>query len=279
MPEPRNIILLTADSLRVDHLGCYVKGNQPSLSPNIDDLARRSVLFTDVYAQGPCTAFSLPAIFTGKYPCRLKAINRAISWEQPAGVVVEGTPTFVEMLRAGGYHTAAFHSNPLVSRLFGFEKGFDVFYDDVVASGRSLPARLKLNVARLQRVFRIDPYLSACALNAKVLAWLQTAPQPFFLWVHYMDTHGPYLARKVLKYVSRGERLWRKSRNSPGKITRRERTELLGNYRRQIAALDSELGRLWKAFEEKQLFENSLIVFSADHGEEFFEHGGYSHTH
>ncbi len=278
MPAPKNIILLTADSLRVDRLGCYAPSPKPSLTPNLDNLARRGILFTDVYAQGPYTAFSLPSIFTGKYPCRLRPMTRAIRWEQPTGVLVEGTPTFVEMLRAGGYHTAAFHSNPLVSRLFGFDKGFDVFYDDVLASSRSLPSKVKLNAARLQRIFRVDPYLGARALNAKVLRWLQTAPQPFFLWVHYMDTHGPYLARKVLKYVSRGERLWQKSKNSPTYITPAERAELLHNYHNQIEALDAELGQLWQAFADQGLFDSSLIIFSADHGEEFFEHGGYSHT-
>src|SRR2546425_10551128 len=161
MPAQKNIILLTADSLRVDRLGCYAPTPKPSLTPNLDNLARRGILFTDVYAQGPYTASSLPSIFTGKYPCRLRPMTRAIRWERPTGVLVEGTPTFVEMLRAGGYRTAAFHSNPLVSRLFGFDKGFDVFYDDVLASSRSLPSKVKLNAARLQRIFRVDPYLGA----------------------------------------------------------------------------------------------------------------------
>jgi arylsulfatase A-like enzyme len=274
-----NIILLTADSLRADRLGCYAPAHRPSLTPNIDNLARHGLRFTDVYAQGPYTAFSLPSIFTGKYPCRLKPMTQAIRWEKtPMGVLVEGTPTFVEMLRAHGYHTAAFHSNPLVSRPFGFDKGFDVFYDDVLASDSNISAKIKLNAARLQRIFRTDPYLGARALNAKVLGWLRTAPQPFFLWVHYMDTHGPYLTRKVLKYVSRGERLWRKSKNSPAHITPAEHAELLFNYHHQISTLDTELGCLWQAFEAEGLFDSSLLIFSADHGEEFLEHGGYSHT-
>ncbi|MEE8201848.1 MAG: sulfatase [Candidatus Acidoferrales bacterium] len=279
MSRKPNVVLVTVDSLRADHVGCSVGDAQPSLTPNLDALAAESRVFTQAFAQGPYTTFSLPSLFTGRYPCRLKPMGRALRWEQAAGVVVEGTPTLPERLRAAGYHTAGFHSNPLVSRLFGFDRGFDAFYDDVMFSERSLPSRLKLWAARLQRLFRVDPYLSARGLNTRVLAWLERAREPFFLWVHYMDTHGPYLARKVLKYVSKGERVWRKSVAAPERVTPREREFLRANYRRQIVRLDAELGRLWEVFDRKGLFDRSLVVVTADHGDEFYEHGGYSHSH
>lgn len=279
MARKLNVVLITVDSLRADHVGCYGPDRQPSLTPNLDAFAARSVVMTQAFAQGPYTTFSLPSLFTGRYPCRLKPMGWALRWQQPAGVLVDGVPTLTERLREAGYHTAGFHSNPLVSRLFGFHKGFDVFYDDVLLSNSTLPSKVRFWTARLHRVFRVDPYSPARALNARVLAWLAGARQPFFLWIHYMDTHGPYLSRKVLKYVSRGERLWRKSTVLPAQITPRQRELLRQNYHRQITSLDTELGRLWQAFDREELFDRSLVMVSADHGDEFFEHGGYSHSH
>lgn len=276
--EP-NVILLTADSLRADHVGCCARPGTQGLTPNLDGFAARSVTFTRAFAQGPYTGASLPPLFTGRYACRLKPVGRgqAINWAHAAGVVVDGARTVSEVLKAAGYHTAAFHSNPAVSRLFGFDKGFDVFHDDVLLSKNELPRKLKLWVARFQRIFRSNPYRSARAINRLVLEWLASAREPFFLWVHYMDTHGPYLSRKTLAYVSRGERVWRTSIRSPRKITPEQRGLLLRNYRRQIAYLDAELGTLLKAFHRKRLFERSLVMISADHGDEFFEHGLYGH--
>jgi Sulfatase len=168
---------------------------------------------------------------------------------------------------------------PAASRLFGFHKGFDVFYDDVLLGGSGLARNVKLGLARAQRVFRTDPYVSAQRLNALVMDWLSTAQQPFFLWIHYMDVHGPYLARKVLKYLSPGERVWRKSVAHPERITAAERGILLRNYHRQIELLDAELGRFLPSIESRAPAENRLTIITADHGDEFGEHGGHSHGH
>lgn len=277
MESRANIVLITADSLRADRLGCYSSAFCPSLTPNLDQLAKRSTVFTHAYAQGPYTTLSLPALFTGKYPAHLRPMGNGIHWDQPPGVVVRDSTTFVELLKSAGYHTAALHSNPLVSRLFHFDRGFDFFFDDVLLSHSPLPARLKLTAARLQRIVRVDPYMSAGELNGKVLEWLKTAVQPFFLWVHYMDTHGPYLARKTLKYLSRGERLWHKAVTAPEKVSPRQREALLQNYHRQIATVDKEVGRLLQALGQMQRLDSTLLIFSSDHGDEFLEHGGFSH--
>lgn len=277
-----NVVLITVDSLRADHVGCCAEDDDRSLTPNLDAFARQGAVFTRAFAQGPFTSFSVPSLFTARYPCHLPPMKWAMHWgggEHQAGRLVESVPTLPEMLRAAGYHTAAFHSNPLLSRLWGFQKGFDVFFDDVFLSDTTLPAKMKLWVARLQRIFRTDPCMNARNLHARVRAWVEEAPEPFFLWVHYMDVHGPYLSRKVLKYVSPGERLWRKSWVEPAAVTPDERETLRSRYRRQIAYLDAELGRFWELLDLRRLLDRTLLVITADHGDEFFEHGGYSHRH
>ncbi len=266
-----NLILLTIDSLSADHA---IADRMPVLHR----FARRCVSFSQAFSQGPFTAFSMPSLFTGRYPCRLAPMARGLSsanLEHQAGRVVRGTPTLAACLRDSGYHTAGFHSNPLLSRLFGFDQGFDYFYDDVFHVKSSWSQNIQLNISRAQRIWRTDPYLSARNLHKRVLAWLTTAPEPFFLWIHYMDAHGPYLARKVLRNVSRDERLWRRSLHHPERINASERERLHGNYCRQIQALDLEMNVLFQALDSR--LERSVVAITADHGEEFGEHGGYTH--
>jgi arylsulfatase A-like enzyme len=278
-PRP-NVILMTADSLRADHVGCYgAHEAKPSLTPHFDKLAARSALLLNAFSPGPYTAFVMPPLFTGRYPCRLKTMQKTLPLWGLHGTTVEGNVTLTEILQAAGYHTAGFHSNPLISRLSKFQKGFDVFFDDLWLGSSRLPHAVRRVTAQAYRFFRSQPCMSAAGLNERVKAWLERAPEPFFLFIHYMDTHGPYLQRKFLKAISPSERAWRRCSTAPEKITRRQHDRLVRNYRRQVAYLDEQWGNLWQLFENRELFDRSLLIVSADHGEEFREHNGYSHTY
>ncbi len=272
-----NVILMMGDSLRADHVGCYGLTTGPSRTPHFDNLAARSVLFLNAFSAGPYTAFAMPALFTGRYPCRLKMMEETLPFWRLHGATVEGTRTIAEVLQAEGYHTAAFHCNALLSRYFGFQKGFDVFYDDLLLGSPSLPKQLRRMAVHGYRLLRSAPHLSAKGLNEKVLAWLDHAQEPFFLLLQYMDTHGPYLQRKVLKYISPGERAWRVCNSEPERVTSRQHVRLVQNYRSQVSYLDSQWGQLWQELEARGLFDRSFLIVSADHGEEFRDHGGYSH--
>jgi len=268
-PAAQNVILLTVDSLRAD---CVEAG----LTPSLTRFAREAVVFSSAFSQGPYTNMSMPSLFTGRYPSQLAPIEVHGVY----GVSVRGTPTLATLLAAAGYHTLGFHSNPFLSRVFGFDRGFAEFYDDLLLDGARLPARWKLLLNRAHRLGRATPFLPAAALNRVVVAGLERAKEPFFLWVHYMDPHGPYAAGGWGPLGKlRAERLWRKATRRPEEISGPEHDELWAGYRQRIASLDEHLGALFAEFTRRGLWENSLVFVTADHGDEFGEHGGYTHTH
>lgn len=273
-PRRPNVILLTLDSLRAD---CVGGPPGQSLTPSLDRFAQSAAVFTNAFAQGPYTTMSMPSLFTGCYPSRLFPIEvREIYGVRPGTA-----PTMSEALAGAGYYTLGFHSNPFLSRVFGFDRGFVEFYDDLLFEGRPLPARWKLLLNRVHRLGRRSPYLPAAALNRKVRAGLERAQEPFFLWVHYMDVHGPYQSGQgwaPLEKV-RAERLWRKAVRQPADVTAEERETLWECYREQVRALDEQLGVLLEGLGRTGGLERSLVVITADHGDEFGEHGTYTHSH
>jgi arylsulfatase len=270
-----NVILITADSLRVGGVR-WDKANGQSLS-SLRQFASQGIAFPQAIAQGPYTTASIPSLLTGKYPSRLKPIAS----DKIAGVLMEGAFTLAELLHQAGYHTAAFHSNPLLSRIFGYNQGFDDFYDDLFLQSLKLSRRAMLLLNRLQRILRRQPYLPAEGLNWKALAWLKKAREPFFLWLHYMEPHGPYQSRNGFQYLNKlkAEQLWRKAVKHPEAMTLPEVEELKRGYREEVAHLDRQLGILLEELQQMGPMESSLIIFTSDHGDAFGEHGLFSHPH
>jgi len=196
-------------------------------------------------------------------------------------VQVSEDKTLTETLAEAGYWTTGFHSNPFLSRVFGFNKGFHDFYDDLFLGGITLPPKLRLLVNRVPRLLRIRPYLPGGPLTRKVLAWLDRAQEPFFLWVHYMDAHGPHQPPGSWSYWMkvRAEKLWQKAAQRPEDVTEAERDFMIDAYRKEITSVDAHLARLLRSLSEKDLLDRSIIVLTADHGDEFGEHGRYQHSH
>ena len=171
----RNVILLTIDALRKDVLGCY--GNENRLTPFIDSLQDKCIRFTRGQSTGPYTQASFPGLLTSSY---------YLEYGKPKGLAPERT-LISEPLQKAGVVTAAFHSNPYMSDPLGWNRGWDVFYDSMEDEVES----------------RI-PYIRGNIINPKVTNWLTYHTkggeyEPFFLWLHYMDIHEPYMPDK--KYI------------------------------------------------------------------------------
>lgn len=170
MHDRLNIVLLTIDSLRADHLGCY--GYSRPTSPFLDRLARQGILFEHAYASSSMTAPSHASLFTGLYPpqhgVRVNAYQRV-----PLDV-----RTLAERLHDAGYRTGAFVSSIVLARTHQLDQGFDV-YDD-----RTIPVRHSRAQARRPGALTVDA----------AARWLDDVPAgaPFFLWVHLYDAHAPY---------------------------------------------------------------------------------------
>jgi arylsulfatase len=263
------VVLLTVDALRADHLSGY--GYPRDTSPAIDRLGSSNVRFVNAYSASSHTRESVPAILTGRYPDQAVDADYRLATESVAA-----------RLSRAGIGTAAFHSNPFVSRAYGFDAGFDAFDDDL---------RLGQNryVALFQRLldkFRNRHYARAERINKRALEWIDShADDRFFLWNHYMDVHGPYVppGEHGVRYVDSemsardAQRLYKRAIGDPESITDEERAALRNRYDGEIRYTDAQIDRFLEALEERGLLSESLIVVTSDHGEAFGEHGYYEH--
>jgi len=286
-----NILLITIDSLRYDHLGCY--GYHRNTSPNIDALAARGVKFMQAISNGGHTPTSFPAIMASALPPLKHAEAREI---------LQQNVTLAEVLKNSGYDTAAFHSNPLLSHFHGYQKGFNVFDDSfrqlkpwrvrlwlrgIAKSAGGFIGRAANEVSFLlkplfSRVLT-RPIISAEELTDRSVFWFEKHKGGFFLWLHYMDVHHPYMP--TTKYinefcnnsVSRRQMniLWRKMTRKPNEVCRSERETLINLYDADIKYTDEVIGRLLDRLGDQ--LDNTVVIITSDHGDEFGEHGKFGH--
>lgn len=262
-------ILLSADALRADHLSCY--GYHRNTSPVLDALAEESIRFTNAYSASSHTREAVPALLTGEYP------DTAIGADYRLA-----TDTLASTLGDAGYATAGFHSNPFISRAYGFDRGFDTFDDDMHFGSNKLLALAQRALDKL----RNRHYARAEEINERSLDWLDSLDdEPVFLWNHYLDTHGPYEppAAYATEYREStvsdrdAQSLYRRAIREPASITDDERELLIDLYDAEIRYNDAKLGEMLDALRERNLLERSLLVFTSDHGDAFGEHGYYEH--
>ena len=249
-PRP-NVLLISLDTLRPDHLGCYGYGK--GTSPNLDRFAKQALVFTNCRAQAPWTLPSHMSLFTSMLPSTngVDNVNRVLPPE---------IPTLAQLLREAGYRTAALVNNGQMRKHWGFARGFDSW-----------------------REFQVDTPSGNCAnITREALAWLdaQKGDAPFFLFLHYYDTHDPYDApepyRKKMGTTLTGtqaRKLCFRHRTPAHPIADKALlTDLMAAYDAEIAWLDHELGKLLDAVPP-----NTLVLLFADHGEAFAEHGWLLH--
>ncbi|MGC1434470.1 MAG: sulfatase-like hydrolase/transferase [Terriglobales bacterium] len=235
--KPVNIILITLDTTRADRMGFL--GSKRGLTPNLDSLAQQAAVFSRAYSQVPLTTPSHATILTGTYP----QFNHVSDLGSPLG---KDLPYLPDILRQHGYRTAAFVGSevldPKSAAAPGFDRGFET-YD----------APFHIRGQGEDRYHSVERRGMAVVDSAS--AWLDQHPQgPFFLWLHFYDPHDPYDPPPPFKaqYAA-----------SP--------------YDGEIAYVDSAVGKLLTTLRSRGLYDQSLIVVVADHGEAFGEHGEWSH--
>jgi arylsulfatase A-like enzyme len=287
-----NVVLVTIDSLRADHLGHY--GYDRETTPVIDSLASNGLSF-DAYANSTWTRASFPSIITSSYPLEYGGFEYLSDERTTIGSVVGD----------GGYETAAIHSNLWLSRDYNYSRGFDYFYDSksdpsLLAKARAF-AKLKLDqdgliYRTLQWLYDnteekagIDigqTYKDAETITDEAINWIESTTDPFFVWVHYMDVHHPYLPHAGVSAemglhpaVSEREaiQLRRKMLEEPDQITDSEYQTLVDLYDTEIRYTDEQIGRLVGAAKEKGGNAETTVIVTSDHGDEFREHGRFSH--
>ncbi|MDJ0852510.1 MAG: sulfatase [Myxococcota bacterium] len=267
------VVLITVDTLRADRLGVY--GHRLDVSPRIDALAESGVRFADATVQWPKTWPSIASLLTGTYPhtTGIRGKPRRL----PDSHVM-----LAELFAKAGYDTAAIVSNWNVGSHMGFGQGFEHFVQSWEEKWREQAG----NEPFVNAPGRVKDYTNATLVTDQALRWLRgrgPRDRPFFLWIHYMDPHGPY--QPPARYARLFEGAHRSEPIPPRLLppyqqqTRRGRliTDLgfyQSQYDREIRYLDDEVGRLLDALSQPDL-GNPLIVLTADHGESMGEHRYY----
>lgn len=262
-----NIVLITIDALRPDHLSCYGYERKPS--PNIDKIAKEGTMFLRCYSPGPSTVDAIPGFLTGKYLLVFDQYNPI----QKITFLNDSFTTIAEYLEKAGYYTAAFVFNPFCRKYSGFDQGFFTYIS-----------------------FEMDmEEMDAEVLTSKVIEFLNDYNKrpPFFLWIHYIDPHLPYLPPKSFSQLFENDSIWNKDQRKlnvceggnldpyggEGCIPQigysKNKTTLnyyVACYDAEILYTDYWLGKL---LEEIKKMRNTLIIITADHGESLGEHNMY----
>lgn len=281
-----NVLLISLDTLRSDHLGVY--GYKKNTSPNIDRFAGKGLTFLNSFSHAGWTLPSHMSIMTSLYPS-----IHGVTDESKA--LAPGIPTLAEALREQGYRTGAFTAGYLVSKSFGFDRGFEVYKEDY-HYGYETPGQ----GWRLEEVGNSAAY------------WLRGhAGERFFAFIHCYDTHEPFLEHPYLRefeapyegklkflnshreFVGSAEYAAHKDK-IPGVFTinlyysevinkkliplePRDREHIIALYDNEIRYVDYFFGKLLALLDDLRLTEKTIIVLLSDHGEELFERGSIQH--
>ncbi|MFN0007078.1 MAG: sulfatase [Planctomycetota bacterium] len=267
----RSVLLVVVDTLRADHLGCY--GYSRPTSPTLDAIAREGAVFERVVSSSSFTGPSVASIHTGRYP-RFNSFGLA----NGSFLLAPEEDTLAEAFAGAGYRTGAVICNPVLPARYGFGQGFES-YDE--------------RTGQRERV-RSAPERTAGPGTDAALQWLEglKADEDFFLWVHYMDPHGPYTPPADLEaaFAPEDPRAGVEIQPPAGKDKnyglgyvpwyqaigeRHYLEEYIGRYDAEIASFDREFARLVAWLREQGRYEETVILITADHGEALGEEGFY----
>jgi arylsulfatase A-like enzyme len=278
-----NVILVVNDTMRADRVGIY---GGPARTPVFDRFARRHVMFEQAWSAAPWTLPSVASLFTSQYPSTHGVVTPAFPADAPSHappaaiekvhVLDASAVTLAEVLRGAGYRTAAFVSNPWMDRRLGLDQGFETYEDSF--------ARWDLPGTRISEA---------------ALAWLERLGRegPFFLYVHYLDSHRPYGALRREEVGARAVEIATDPRLPPAEgsaeiaeIARFEDGEpvVVAGYRpslkllemvydRGVEDFDRALGALLHGLETHPAFARTAVLVTSDHGESLYERGWGNH--
>lgn len=289
---PTGAIVVVVDALRADHLGTY--GYERATSPRLDAFAKEAMRFDRALTPAPWTLPAMGTLWTSLYPSVHGAVRRSdeITYIldrakfRPTGVLAEGHVTLAEVLREHGFATAAFIDGCYPGKVFGFGQGFDLVVEDELYGAR---------------------------LNGEaLLEWLDaTRPKRFFAYLHVIEVHSPYTppgvpielqgrddeaTKRVLRVLEEERQRyaqWNFDPDYTGTIDGSEPTleplrtaappprdaaHVAALYDRGIAYADYWIGHLIDELKRRGLYDQTVLVVTADHGEELFDHGRLDHS-
>jgi arylsulfatase A-like enzyme len=283
-------ILLTVDSLRYDAIF-----NDDGIIRNelsgFKRLADSGVSFDNAWATAPYTRTSVPSIISGSY-----------SWSYDGDVYESDRPHIAEAFKQIGYATAGLHSNPFLDKRYGWNRGFDYYFngssngdqDQIrkrivsIASrfnvtqrwGRKALSFIGRYTGKDLRTGNGEPYVTADTIQERATDWLQKQSRPVFMWIHYMDVHNPWYPQDGTVSDKFDEadllKIFYKARDNPTSITRSEKEKLRVAYEGSVQNFDDHLYKLLNRLEE--ILNNPVVCLTSDHGELFGEYNEFFHS-
>ncbi len=309
--ERSNVLLISIDTLRADHLGS--SGDRHRLTPNLDRLAAQGVRFEQTVTASPWTLPAMASLFTGLYP-RHHGAGQITNYRTPLGrsALPSGSWTLTHALHEHGYRTHAIVTNAYLTLHYGLGKDFERYENISIESEGFISFR---NTTAVRLLAWLWPGAIAGdrgeTVSRRAVSWLAQAAdkRPFFLWLHYLDPHPPYSAAGVTRHKSmRGGMSFEPSGNqarsvsslsdTPSRsgsdvlLTSPDVARLRGGeirlsaaqketvrdlYRAEVRTVDTAVGSVLETLDRTGLSAHTLVVVVADHGEEFWEHGGSEH--
>lgn len=266
-----NILLITIDTLRADHLSCY--GYQGIHTKGIDSLAGQGVLFENALSPTSWTLPTFATLLTGVHQ-EVHGLNRHDVRLDPA------FETVAETMKKAGYYTAAVVTNEFLNHPYNLDQGFDNYlFSGDAAAYHPLSGLLVYDFL----FARTNERHNAENITTRAISLLKRVEKrPFFLWVHYIDPHTPYGAWYIDRFPDY-------DRNYKGKIGKEineldgiefsedDKKHVLALYDAEIMYTDHNIERLLKAIDRLNLTGNTAVILTSDHGEEFWEHGDVLH--
>ncbi len=251
-PTGPNIVLIIVDTLRADHVGCY--GYSRNTTPSIDRLSLNSILFKNAISAAPWTTPSIGSMFTSQYPAVLGFRDKPI-------IIDQRFLTLTEIFKENNYVTKGIISHAHVSSALGFGQGFDS-YDEENAKGHG--------------------YISSPSITEKAICFLRTRKnRKFFLFLHYFDPHFDYILHEDYDYYPdyngplHSSQPIRELREKAPQMTADDARYIKALYDSEISFTDEHIGVVLDELKNLGLYDNTLIILTADHGEEFLERGDY----
>jgi len=310
-----NVFLVTADGLRYDRLSH--SGNEAPTSPTLDTVAEQGAVCRNAIATGTGTRTSFPGILTSSYPLMYGGYAQLTEHRVPISSVFQDR----------GYVTLGVNTNAQLHTRFGWDRGYDVYYDseqvtvnesvgsfgsndsDGTATGSDeslLEERLEslkstiykrldhegLAYRALESAYRRvegrdPPHDRAEEAVDRLFSFLDRVPEeePLFVWIHFMETHSPYVPprkyrEQLLTTDVSGGRLWEMNdrlHTEPETLTDEEVTIISELYNASLRYLDDQIGRLFDGLRDREMLNDSVVAFTADHGEQSREHGEMTH--
>ncbi len=254
--RPLNFIVYVLDALRADHLSTYGYGRKTS--PEIDRIAVSGIVFDNAFSQAPYTLASVSSYFTSTYPLFIKG-GQALH---------TNSTTMAEVMRANGYQTAAISANIFISKAYGTMQGFDRIHEI------SVDPRMNDSTAKITAVL------------PSILTELTEIERPFFLYVHSLNPHSPYkvpepfwsrFRQPDVDPVQSSNEFLLKILYGETKVSPVEKHDMVAQYDGGILFSDSEIGKTVQLLKDRNLLDSTVLIITADHGEEFLDHGSVLH--